>query len=117
MLYLNIWFSTSLVLPIKSYEPENICPIFENREKHPLKSDRILTKITSSDLAYQRTLQKKFQALIYENVEFCIFLPHVRSRMRVYYCFFSRGHGIDPVVLECRERAQFDGNEKFYYPF
>ena len=29
--------SSSLILPIKSYEPEKIRLILENREKHPLK--------------------------------------------------------------------------------
>ena len=37
MLILNIQLSSRLVLPIKSYEPEKICLILENREKHPLK--------------------------------------------------------------------------------
>ena len=34
---LNIQVSSSLVLPIKIYEPEKICLILENRGKHPLK--------------------------------------------------------------------------------
>ena len=40
--------------------------------------------------------------------------------MRVYlflffflFCFFPRGDLIDPVVLECCERAHSNGNEKF----
>ena len=36
--------------------------------------------------------------------------------MRVYLfglCFFSRDDRIDPVVLECCERALSNGNEKF----
>ena len=40
--------------------------------------------------------------------------------MRVYfyfyfyfYFFFSRGDRIDPVVLECCNRAHSNGNEKF----
>ena len=37
MLILNIQASSSLVLPIKSYEPEKICLILENRGKQPLK--------------------------------------------------------------------------------
>jgi len=39
----------------------------------PPKSHKIWTKITPSHSVYQRTLQKKFQAYIYKNVEFCIF--------------------------------------------
>ena len=59
----------------------------------------------------------KFQDPIYKNVEFCI-LPEDKSRVRVYLfvcfvCFFPRGHLIDHVVLECRERAHSSGNEKF----
>ena len=46
---------TNLVLLIKSYEPEKIYLILENRgETH--KSHRILTKITPSHSAYQRAL-------------------------------------------------------------
>ena len=56
MLILNTQVSLSLDLPIKSYDPEKISLILENREK-PLKSHSILTKITPSDSAYQRTLQ------------------------------------------------------------
>ena len=37
MLILSIQVSLSLDLPIKSYEPEKIRPILENRGKHPLK--------------------------------------------------------------------------------
>ena len=35
--------------------------------------------------------------------------------MRVYlfFVFFLRGDRIDPVVLECCERADSNGNEKF----
>ena len=38
--------------------------------------------------------------------------------MRVYlfvcfFFFFSRGDRIDPIVLECCERAHSNGNEKF----
>ena len=36
--------------------------------------------------------------------------------MRVYLFglfFFSRGDRIDPVVLECCEKAHSNGNEKF----
>ena len=29
------------------------------------------------------------------------------------FVFFSRGDRIDPVVLECCERAHSNGNEKF----
>jgi len=36
----------TLVLPIKSYEPEKICFIIEKKEETPPKSHRILTKIT-----------------------------------------------------------------------
>ena len=38
MLILNISVSTNLVLPIKSYEPEKICLVLENRE-HPLNEN------------------------------------------------------------------------------
>ena len=38
MLILNIQVSSSLVLPFKSYEPEKIFLILENRGKHRLKS-------------------------------------------------------------------------------
>ena len=56
--------------------------------KSSSKCHRIWTKITPSDLAYQKTLLKKFQAPIYKKVEFCIFfLPKDRSRMRV--CLFA----------------------------
>ena len=52
-------------------------------------------KITPSDSAYQRTLLYKFQDPIYKNVEFCIFLPEDKSRMRVYlfvcFVFFFQG--------------------------
>ena len=40
--------------------------------------------------------------------------------MRVYlfvFFFFSRGDRIDPVVLECFERAHSNGNEKCWCPF
>ena len=37
MLILNILISSNLVLLIKSYDPEKICLILGNREKHPLK--------------------------------------------------------------------------------
>ena len=37
MLILSMQVSSSSVLPIKSYEPEKICLILVNREKHPLK--------------------------------------------------------------------------------
>ena len=41
----------------------------------------------------------------------CIFfLPQERSSMRVYVFLFSCDR-IDPVVLECHERAHFNGNE------
>ena len=49
--------SSSLVLPIKSCEPEKICLTLENKEETLLKSHRILAKITPSDSAYQRTLE------------------------------------------------------------
>ena len=38
MLILNIQVSSRPDLPIKSYEPEKICLILENRGKHPVKS-------------------------------------------------------------------------------
>jgi hypothetical protein len=37
------------------------------------------------------------------------FLPEERSRVRVYF-FFPRGNRIDPVVLEYRKRAHWNGN-------
>ena len=37
MLILNIQVSSNLIFVIKSYEPEKICLILENRGKHPLK--------------------------------------------------------------------------------
>ena len=43
--------------------------------------------------------------------------------MRIYFvclffcCFFPRGDRIEPVVLECSERAHSNGNEKFLCPF
>ena len=37
MLILNICVSANSVFVIKSYEPEEICLILENRGKHPLK--------------------------------------------------------------------------------
>ena len=45
------------------------------------------------------------------------FLPEGRSRMRLFvclfFCFFPQADRIDPVVLECCERAHSNGNEKF----
>ena len=43
-------------LPVKSYDPENIRIILDNRGKATPKSHRILTKIITSDSAYPRTL-------------------------------------------------------------
>ena len=75
MLILNIQVLSSLVLFIQNYEPEKICLILENRRGKVPKSHTILTKITPSDSAYQRTLLQEFQAPICKNVEFRIFLP------------------------------------------
>ena len=52
-------------------------------------------------------------------MKFRFLLPEDRSRVRVFFfffffffgvVFFSRGDGIDPVVLEYRERAHSNGN-------
>ena len=43
-----------------------------------------------------------------------------RRKMRVCLFvvgFFPRDDRIDPVVLECCERAHSNGKEKFYFPF
>jgi hypothetical protein len=56
---------------------------------HPPKGQLICLKIIPLDSAYVRTMLKRFQAPIYKNVEFCIFSPEERSRMRVFFfCFF-----------------------------
>ena len=52
----DIQVSSNLVFVIKSYEPEKICLILENRGKTPPKSHRIVTQITPSYSAYGRTL-------------------------------------------------------------
>ena len=45
MLILNIQVSSRSVIPIKSYEPEKICLILENRGKHPVKFSVLLLRI------------------------------------------------------------------------
>ena len=56
---------------------------------------------------------QKFQALIYKNVEFRIFCPKTdHGYVFIYYFFSPGGHRIDKVVLECRKRTHFNGNEK-----
>ena len=106
---LNIQVSSNLICVIKSYEPEKICLILENRETPP-KSHRILTKITPSHSAYQRTLLQTFQIPVYKNIEFRIFCQKTENGC---VFVFPRGHRIDQVVLECRKRAHSNGNEKF----
>ena len=60
---------------------------YPQNQKNPPKSHRILTKITPSDSAYQRTLLYKFQASIYKNVEFCIFCQKADHGC-VFICLF-----------------------------
>jgi hypothetical protein len=46
--------TSRLVLPIKSYEPKEIC-LFKKKDETPLKIQRILMAVTPSDSVYQRT--------------------------------------------------------------
>ena len=87
MLILFIQVSSSLVLPTKSYDPEKTYLILDNRRETRPKSYRILTKITPSDSANERTLIEKFQAPINKNMEFCIFCQKT-DRGYVFICLF-----------------------------
>ena len=40
-------------------------------------------------------------------------VPYELLALVFFCCFFPRGDRIDPVVLECCERANSNGNEKF----
>ena len=74
MLIQNMQNSSNLMVPIKSYEPEKICPMFEKRGHIP-KYQVIFIKISALDSAYQGILLYRFQAPMYKHVEFCIFCP------------------------------------------
>jgi len=56
MLIPNKKGSLNMVLPIKSYEHENICLIFEKGRETPLDRQGMLMKIAPSDFAFQKAL-------------------------------------------------------------
>ena len=103
--------------PIKSYEPEKICSYFRKQGETPPKSHRILTKITSSDSAYQRTILQKFQApesfrsFILQKLEiyiFCQKADHGCVFICFFVVFFSPGViASTPVILKCWQEGSF----------
>ena len=77
------------------------------------KSQRILTKITPSHSAYQRTLQKKFLGPIYKNVELLIFCQKTNHGC-VFIClfvffvfFFPRGLSYQPSGPRVLQEGSF----------
>ena len=76
--------------------------------KTPPKSHRILTKITPSHSAYQRTLQQNFQAPIHKNVEFRIFCQKTNHGC-VFIClfFFSQGSSYRPSGPRMSQEGSF----------
>jgi len=105
MLNPNIWDSSSLVLSIKSYEPKKICLIREIGGKYSLKVQAILMKMISSYSVYQRTLLKKFQALIYKNVEFYHFCQKTDHGCVLFFprgwSYWNNSHGrLEEVASE-----------------
>ena len=53
VMILNIYNLLNLMIPVNSYEPEEICLIFE-REEPPPKKKGILMNIAAPDSVYQR---------------------------------------------------------------
>ena len=105
------------IFVIKSYEPEKICLIVENRGKHPLKVKESEQKSHHRIQRIRKPWRKNFK-LLPTKCGISYFLPEDRSRVRVYFYlflfyFFSRGHRIDQMVLESPKRAHYNRNEKF----
>ena len=104
-------------LTIKGYEPEKICLILKNMGKHPPKSHIILTKITPSHSAYQRTPLQKYQAPIYKNGVlriFCqktdhgfVFFPGV-----IVSTQWSQNVTKGLILMEMKSSSAFFSNQK-----
>jgi len=111
MLILNILVSSSLILPIKSYEPEKTSLNLKNREKHPLKVIESYQKSHHQIQRIQEPYCLSFKLLSSKMLNF-LFLPEARSQMHVYLfvCFSPRDNRIDSVVLECCKRAHCSCN-------
>ena len=110
MLVLNIQVSSSLVLLIKSYKPEKICLILENRRKHPLK---IIKSEQKSQHQIQRIRQPScrcFKLLSTKMWNFVFFARRQITDACLFVVFFSRSDRINTVVLECHNRTHSKRN-------
>jgi hypothetical protein len=100
--YIN---SSSLILPIKIYEPEKICPIFEKRENTPKISSN-LNENRPIRFSILKNPTKEVSSSYIQKYGFFFFF---RRKITVFF-FFFRGDRIEPGILEDWERAHLVGN-------
>ena len=104
------WSFIKLILIHQKLRTWENLPYFRKKGETFPKSQRILTKITPSDSAYQKTLLLNFQAPICKNVEFRIFCQKTDHGF-VFICFFlfffSQGSSYRPSGPRMSQEGSF----------
>ena len=97
------------MVPIKNYEPEKICTVFEKgRNTTRASSDLNINHSIIFSIPENHTVMKVSSSYA-QNVEFCIFAKRM-IRDACLFIFFCRGDHIEPVIVENRERAHLIEN-------
>jgi len=99
---LNIKVSSNLVFIIKSYEPEKICLILENRGKNPLEVIESQRKLRHRIWCIRELYSKNFKLLSTKMWNFVFF-----ARRKIRGAFFFKGSSYRPNGPRMSQEGSF----------
>ena len=109
--------SSSLVLPIKSYEPEKICLILENRGKHPIKVVEFERKWHHQIQRIREPYCRGFKLLSTKMWNFVFFGRRQITGACLFVFSFSQGSSHRPSCPRILQEGSFLRKWKVLVPF